>query len=800
MESPKDLENTKDLNISVAGSRNAKKWKNQIISLSDFIQKLSEPVRTKETMQEYLSLPKSQQDEIKDVGGFVGGHLKGGLRGRENVQNRHVITLDADYCENDFIEQCKAVLLKESFTLYSTHKHRPGTMRIRVLVYPNRPLSVDEYPAVARRIASKIGINQFDDTTYDTNRLMYWPSCPSDGHYVFLHNDGAFIDVDKILKEYGPDDAWRDFSLWPTSEREQGRIKSGLSKQGDPTTKKGVVGAFCRVFDVPAAIKEFLADVYRLERGGRYSFVGGSTSNGLVIYEGGKFAYSNHGTDPAGGMLCNAFDLVRVHLFGEQDKDCSHGTPINRLPSYMAMKELAKDNDSVKVELVRSGAGQDTASADDFEEICDIQQNDNSATIEKDWEKRLQISETGIKPTLFNAVLICENDPFVSMAIKYNELLCRSERVKDSALWSDSDTTKVRRRIGAVYNVDFPREKIESAIELVAERNKYHPVREYLLGLPEWDGVERVDRLFVDVFGAEDNEYTRQVARCWMVAAVYRAMKPGYKFDNVPVLGGIQGIGKSTFLRALSPSELFVGELHTFDPQRAQESMMGRWLMEINEMGAANRQDLELQKSFLSATSTTVRMAYARHPKEFPRQCVFLGTTNESEYLKDMTGNRRWWPVDTQVAQFDQSAFDRIRADRDQLWAEAFTAWACCEETQLTGEGARIAIQMQGEKMIADEWAGIIGEFLESKADKGRYDPECFDSGELEERDRVCVLEIIEDCLGINDKTKNKMISNRIGQILSKMEGWKKHKAMKFGKRFGPQKGWVKSSYFDTPF
>ena len=292
------LKHTKDINVAMADGRQAKKWKNLNLTVQQFVERLVKTKETPETMTEYLAMSKDKQDKIKDVGAFVGGTLKGGRRRKSDVANRHIITLDLDYATKDTSAVIKKELSTICFTVYSTHKHRKEKPRFRLIVYPDRVMLPEEYQAVSRHIAGKIGIEWFDDTSYDVNRLFYWPSTPSDEEYVFYHNDEAFLDVDGVLGEYGEGGLWKDTSLWPRSTRETKSFDRRMSiKQADPLEKKGVVGAFCRTISIYDALDTHLKDVYKKEREDRYTFIEGTSSSGLVVYDG-RFAYSNHALRP----------------------------------------------------------------------------------------------------------------------------------------------------------------------------------------------------------------------------------------------------------------------------------------------------------------------------------------------------------------------------------------------------------------------------------------------------------------------------------------------------------------------
>lgn len=347
--------------ISEAKSRKATRWKNREVTWQSFIAELrSRDPRTSETMAEYAKMPKEERSRIKDAaGGFVGGQLKDGRRKKENVVSRSMITLDADYSlagggtdgwKHDWIA-FTCLHDDTAGVCYPTHSSTRDKPRLRWILPASREMTPDEYPAVARKVAEWIGIKTMDKSTFDLNRMFYYPGVPSDAPYELLVNEGEPVDVDEVLSSYGADEAWKDASLWPTCPDEKTLIAVGKAKAGDPTTKPGIVGLFCRTYDVPAAIDEFLPDVYeQCAIGGeqRYTYLKGSTAAGAVVYDNGTFLYSNHATDPAGGHSVNAFDLVRIHKFGELDADDEEGTPVTKLQSYEAMSRWAAELPDVR--------------------------------------------------------------------------------------------------------------------------------------------------------------------------------------------------------------------------------------------------------------------------------------------------------------------------------------------------------------------------------------------------------------------------------------------------------------------
>lgn len=361
------------ITIAVGQSRRSTQWQNRDLMWSQLVNRLEIPERTQESAKEYKALPKAQRDEIKDVGGFVGGVLKGGRRKADAITQRRLLTLDLDEVPADADPWDTVILvLGCAAVLYSTHSHRPDAPRLRLVMPLSRAVSPEEYAAVARKIAQDIGIDMCDDTTYEPHRLMYWPSLSYDAEYRYEFSDGPWLDVDEQLKRYVD---WHDPAEWPVSSRRAEALHRLAKKQGDPTAKDGVVGAFCSTYSVEDAIEEFLPDVYEKCDDGRYTFKGGSTTGGLVLYDNGLFAYSHHGTDPASGKLCNAFDLVRIHLFGNQDDAAAPGTPSSRLPSFVAMADEALQIPEVREELARKRLqkiseqfDEDDASADEGEE------------------------------------------------------------------------------------------------------------------------------------------------------------------------------------------------------------------------------------------------------------------------------------------------------------------------------------------------------------------------------------------------------------------------------------------------
>lgn len=787
--------------IATANSRTSKHWKNKSITYSALVGKLSQTTRTPETYAEYKKMPKTDRDRIKDVGGFVGGSLKEGRRKANNVQNRTLLTLDLDYVDGDIWSSIE-LLYDFSVCMYSTHTHAPDNQRLRLLIPLSRPVLPDEYQAIARKVADDIGIDQFDDTTYEPCRLMYWPSTPSDGEYVFKVQDLPWLNPDEILDRYTF--GWKDVSYWPESSRARAKLNSAIKKQEDPLEKKGIIGAFCRTYSISEAITEFLSDVYITGADDtRYTFSEGSTSGGVVVYDD-KFSYSHHGTDPTSCILCNAFDLVRIHKFSDLDDDAKDGTPVNRMPSFTKMSEFAANDKNV---LVTIGQEKMMSAQEEFDEVSEDEEYDTK------WLKELTYTEQGkLRSTISNFSLILENEPLLKRRIAFNEFSNRANvtgqlpwRSKGNLQdWCDTDDSGLREFIEKYYGINSPT-KCADALALSFERHRFHPIKDYLNTL-SWDGQKRIDTLFIDYLGAEDNNYVRTITRKILVAAVARVFVPGIKFDNMPVLSGPQGIGKSTIIKKLG-QDWYSDSLTTVNGKEAYEQLQGVWMIEMGEMMATKKADIEATKHFLSKTEDIYRVAYGRRTTRFPRQCVFIGTTNDKEFLRDKTGNRRFWPMDVGIQERTKTVWnDLTKSEINQIWAEALELFKNKEPLHLNVEEEKEAAQQQDAHSEESAKSGLIEEYLNKPITENWYQLSINDrrlyiqggdfgedpNGEIK-RTKTCVMEIWCELFNGDPKQLTPLNSREINEILKGLKDWKQYDGrLRFGKIYGVQRAFVR--------
>ncbi len=775
----------RDLPIAYGNSCYAKIWSNKTIRFDALCDRLSTTIRTSETAEEYPKLVKADRDRAKDKGGFVGGQLRDNRRKRENVACRSMLTEDVDHAAADFIQRFSDEC-RYAACLYTTHGHTPEAPRARLVVPLTRDVTPEEYTAIARYFAEEWGIDQFDECSYRPHQLMYWPTTPSNGEYIFRRIDGEWLDPDAYLAAH-PN--WKDCSLLPTSSRESTVRSQTAAKQEDPLEKEGVVGAFCRAYPIEEAIDRFLSDIYEpSEAEGRYDYIPADSSAGVVIYDG-KFAYSHHATDPACGMLLNAFDLVRLHLFGGMDDRSAPDTAPGKLPSFKAMTDLALKDERVKAVFAQERMAQ---AAEEFDE--------------DKWQARLELDKAGnVKNTLRNLTLILENDPNLKPLV-FNQLLDGMEIKGDvpwkhpSKFWRDADDAQLISYVDTHYGT-FSARNYDIAVTKVSDDRSYHPIREFIANLPAWDGLERVDTLLIDYLAAEDTPYVRAVTRKTLCAAIKRVLAPGSKFDSMLVLNGPQGVGKSTLIAKLA-GEWFSDSLNLSDTKdkTAAEKLQGYWILEIGELAGLRKAEVETLRSFLSRQNDIYRAAFGKRATPHLRQCVFFGTTNaESGYLRDTTGNRRFWPVKTPGGGAKHS-WELTEEDIRQIWAEVLVYVERGEKLYLDASMETLAKVEQREAMESDEREGLVRLYLDTLLPEDWSGMDIFerrnflhgsDFGPAQrqgtvKRTSVSSMEIWCECFGKDRSNLRRSDSNEITSILKRI-GWQRTESKVRIPFYGPQ-------------
>ena len=793
------MEHNRMIKISLGASRKATKWTQSVLSWAEFAEKLKTPVRGSETYEEYMHLSKSRRDELKDVGGYVGGSLAEGRRKAPNVTGRDLVTLDLDNIPagqtDDILRRVDG--LGCAALVYSTRKHSEYAPRLRVVIPADRTLSADEYEPVARKIAYLLGIGFCDPTTFEAHRLMYWGSCCKDSAYVYRVFDKPFCSADGILRMYHD---WRETAEWPQVPGAEAAAKRGLAKQEDPTAKPGIIGAFCRTYTITEAMEKFIPGMYEeTATPGRYTYTGGSTVGGAIVYDGDRFLYSHHATDPCSGQLVNAFDLIRLHMFGDRDLDAREGMPNNKLPSFLAMEKMALEDDAVSTRIAseRHEKAKEAFAADTLQ-VSDL-----------DWMKKLTVDGSGnYQKSINNLILILQNDPLIKGKIVTDEfagcgLVTGSlpwDPREGKRRWADTDDSGALWYMETYFGIGV-RDKLDAALSIVGGQNRINDVKTYLEGL-RWDGRKRIDTLLIDYLGAEDNPYTRAVMRKSLCAAVSRAIIGGVKYDYMPIFTGPQGIGKSTFLGILGKN-WFCDSLTTFEGKDAAAVIQGQWIIEVGELAALSKQETSSVKQFLSKRDDVYRAAYGRRTERHVRRCVFFGTTNDTEFLKDSTGNRRFWPIDVGVNTPAKSVWHDLPEEVDQVWAEAYLYWQMGETLYLPKEIEQLAQEAQEEHYELSGKEGPILDFLETKV------PESWDvmgigarrrflngnektEGPLVPLQKVCAMEIWVEVFGGEPRYMQRRDAMEINSILAKAKGWKASKNHRRFGIYGSQRGYEK--------
>lgn len=854
--------NSHPLRIAVIKQGDRGHAKNVTMEWERLRERLSDPrVDRDVSFEAYSRMNTDQKGKLKDVGAFVGGPFEGGIRKASNIKERSIVTLDIDAGSNDQIEILRDGLSGISgyeFFGSTTRSHSKASPRWRLVLPTTRVIDAEEYAPLSRILASKLfwsvqdSMDATDDVSYRVAQIMYWPSHCHDGEFETLYNKGDLVDPDEIFGEFG--EGWRDWTQLPYSEK-RGQKRPTLGKKAEnPREKRGIVGAFCRAYDVPAAIKKFIPDIYtpgdKQGRKARYTYARGSGANGAVVEDDGLFLYSHHGTDPCGERLVNAFDMVRLHLFGHEDNGVADDTPATSMPSYKEFQTFL-DEDEPTVHEMRAAQYDLEAIFDDVEEADDMADKPSSSEEDEfddligdepkekpstDWIKELEVDTAGlIKPTLTNIATIVQNDPRLTGVVELNDFIqepvtrktIRSTMkiipkvsISDSSngdLWTDRHDNCVRALIEAPhgkgkpgYGMKVSDRDLKAAIDLAAAKRAFHPVRDYLRNLV-WDGVPRIDNLFIKYLGAPDTSYNRSIARLMMLGGVTRVFEPGHKFDFVVILEGLQGKRKSTFIATLARN-WFVeleGDLH--DRKQLVEKMQGAWILEIPELSGFGKAEIQAIKALFSARHDKVRLAYDKRGKLFHRQCIFIGSTNDAEYLRDPTGGRRFWPVTCTFNQIDTEGLER---DIDQYWAEAMIAYLEMRKAQPTGtlplyltdkEAATEALELQESRRVEsveDGMSGKIAAWLDTpvaSADFQNIDDMTDEGNAMYRRDAICLLQIWVECLGRPIEQYAEGSARLLGRTIKLVDGWTQG-TKRITEKYGQQRMYFRKSGYLREF
>lgn len=776
--------------LSVAGSSASLKWTTVKYTWSDFLERLNRDIRSTETMRDFDRLDRTARANLKDVGGYMAGELSGARRLKSAVLSRSMITLDVDYADSLFPVEFDTRFPGVAAVIYNTRSDREKSRRFRVVIpFAEEVQDAAQYEAAARKMAELLGIDLFDPTTFQAERMMYWQSLSSDQPKVFEVFEGEPISAEYLLSLYGNNEEWRDIRNWAFKSDQEKETRAIVSKAmaQNPREKAGLVGAFCRAYSVPAAIEKYLSDVYEIAPGNdRYTYKAGHSVGGMIVFDD-LFCFSYHSTDPiSDGHAYNAYDLVRVHKFGHLGKEDST-KEMNKL--VCADKECVKDMVTPDADL------------DDFDDYGDAVKSDST---EEATELVWDLDGKGNKQvTVNNFVNAFKSDPLLNGLLAYDMLKetivftrpsFTAKGSKKGDLVNDTDISIIKGRIERMHGI-YNDAKLNDAIEQVSSDNAFHPIKLYLESLT-WDGVPRIDTFLVDYMGAEDNAYTREAFRKMLLAAVTRIYEPGRKFDTALVFYSEQGVGKSTLIQRLSKG-WFNDSLTNLSGKESYEAIQFAWLVELAELSALRKSDVEAVKNFISKREDTYRGAYARRVKTHKRQCVFFGSTNDDEFLKDATGNRRFFPVSVKRTRKTRIIFEpEFDAIVDQLWAEAMEGYMLGEALTLSDEAEAIAGGTREEFTERTPIQGLIEEYLDRlfPADyEDRFLAQRLDflNGDLgeegtETKNSFSLIELWTEALGRRKDEYTVVKARELSNAVKALKGWKRDKQAR-QKIYGPQ-------------
>ena len=387
--------------------------------------------------------------------------------------------------------------------------------------------------------------------------------------------------------------------------------------------------------------------------------------------------------------------------------------------------------------------------------------------------------------TIENFLSIMRADPYYQ-GVKFNLLKNAPEVFTDDGsvvrLWEDADAAESRRYIEAKYNIHHESKHMD-ALRIFFRERKYHPIQDIVDQL-EWDGIERIPQFLTKWMQAEDSPYVQEVSRLIFAGGIHRLYSPGCKFDDVPVLIGTnQGEGKSTIVRWLALHDSYFCEVTEIEGQKAIEQLEGAWICEVAELLALTKaKEQEAVKSYITRQRDKYRKPWGENTVEYPRRCIFIGTTNNEQFLKDKTGNRRFYPVTVHSSAY--WLYDHEQECRDyiaQCWAEAHAKYLRDEMPNFANKELREEFKSAQDGAMEDDWrVGVIEEYLEKQP-----------VGSL-----VCVRQIKRDCLSASkdfpqDPTPKESLE--ISTIMGKFSEWKKT-GLKHTKLFGRQRCWERTS------
>ena len=672
-------------------------WAQKETTVEALFRRLGECKRIAQTRAEFLGLPKNEQDRLKNsTGAYFGGVLSDPPRKKCFVVCRTLLTYDLDDCPPEAPAELTQTLNLTGWRacVYSTMKHCPEKPRLRLVVAVDRPMSPEEFPAVARAVAAQLCIlDWLDPASFRLVQLMFFPGLPSDVPPFYQVFDGVPVEVDAVLSIYSD---WHDATEWPIAPGEKKQInkrrpapQSGSTNgtqegptqpavaASDPRKRRGWVGAFNRIYGITRAIAELIPEAYRATNNpDRWTFAPADSYGGAVVFDD-LWLYSFHATDPASERLLCAFDLVRAHKFGRMDDFAKPECPVSKLPSFKAMTDFCMGLPEVKEEYEKEQKEQIARRiGGGFTGLSEAELSDRIAAASgvlsvaklagqpftlAVLESLLDALRMELRLNVISARIECEGCPFPISEGNVENLL--PVRLLDMAKCAGVSASK-----------DF----IFDLIALHADQRRYNPVLDLLAGV-EWDGVDRLPEVYSILNLPESDDLSRILIRKWFVECVAMAHNTelaSVGAEGVLVLRGPQGCGKTSFFRELTPGNGLFNEGRDLDPSNKDTllSSLDGWITELGELERTTKKGAGALKAFLTQHTDEIRVPYDRKPVRRARRTCFCGTVNGETFLQDETGNRRFWVVD--IDSIDCATLFHLTEDwKLQLWAQMFAEY-----------------------------------------------------------------------------------------------------------------------------
>lgn len=684
---------TESYPVAYADRPNDAHWRQDTVTWDEICEWVKHPAKRKEcgnyilaTLQRTAKVHAGAKEPCKNI-----------HRDNRSVTRRSaVLALDVDTPDTGFDVQVELLLSGTSYVLHTTYSSTPSEPRYRLLVQVDRDMAPDEYVAATQALADRLGMDQFDAGSFQPARFMYRPGTRKPEWYDYAIGEGSPLHVEDLLDAFE-----KDLSAKPIPH-------PGKNKR-DPFELEDPIGSFNRAYEDWDLLIEVYDLPYDKVSEDRYHLRGATSEAGMGPVSGAPgLVYSHHAHDPAHGKTCSAFDLVRLHWFGDLDEGSKPGTPVNKLPSHIQMLEVAsRDSAVIKAQF--------DAVVSDF----DLPLPEGAEPPDTSWMGKLKLSKQGrFIDDVKNWDLIGKHDPVFQQL--YFNVLTVSPEVSGNLPWrrvdsmnrtfDATDIVKLRFYLERKFKFRPSKEFTYDLVIAKAADRRVSPVQDYLEQLV-WDGTPRVETCLP---GASPTRYNRLVARKLLAAAVARVFQPGLKWDHTLVLHGPEGVGKSTWIERMATVGYPERRSYAYTLGRIADkdtllAMHMSWIVVSDEGHTLRKSDNDQLKEFLTRTADVFRMPYDRETVVHPRQCVIWSTTNDDIFLRKQDGNRRFLMVRC-LERFDIDAMTPEYVD--QLWAEAVAIYRSNERLWLTDDEARLAEMERDPFVEEDTHAGVIEEFL----------------------------------------------------------------------------------------